>query len=384
MLAVKAAKQNYTPTPEILGLLEEFRKMVNDCIRIGLTENATSLKTLSKKAYHYLSRYPVSTRYRLTAISKATGILRNYRKTIRKHSEAKKPYASKIMLTDCYAFKIIEGKLRLPIKSRCYEYIPLDRHILESISGYTVRSVTLTANTVSISFSKETAVIEPTGLIGIDRNLDNVTTADTNGSIKRYDLSEATRIKATYREVKSHFRRNDARIQKRIFSKYGRKQRNRVNSILHNVSKQIVADAKMQGFGIVMENLKGIRKLYRKGNGQGTNYRSRLNSWSFYELQRQIDYKGRWDGMPSFYDNPQKTSSTCAMCGSPITECTERKVYCHKCNRTVDRDENAALNIVKRGLRFKPVGFVGEAVKGKGESPILRVDTNQLTHLTKS
>ncbi len=200
VLAVKAAKQNYIATPEILSLLEEFRKMVNDCIRIGLAENITSLFALTKKAYHQLARYDVPTKYRLTAMSKATGILRNYRKTLRKHPEAKKPYASKIMLTDCYAFKIIDDKLRLPIRSRCYEYIPLSNYVLRSISGYTVRSVTLTASTVSIAFSKETAVTEPTGLIGIDRNLDNVTVASDKGKVKRYDLSEASRIMRSTRD----------------------------------------------------------------------------------------------------------------------------------------------------------------------------------------
>jgi len=345
--------------------------MVNDCIRIGLEEKTTSLKSLSKKAYHQLERYKVPTYYRLTAISKAVGALKNYRQTLRKHSTVKKPRATKLMLTDCYAFKIVEGTLRLSIGHRDYVFIPLNEHVLRSIAGYTVRSVCLTACTASIAFLKETANQTPiTGLIGIDRNLDNVTLADTNGNIKRYDLSEATRIKSTYRLVKSHFRRNDTRIQQTLFRKYGQKQKNRVEWILHNVSKQIVSDAKRQGFGIVMENLKSIRKLYRKGNGQGRNYRARMNGWSYYEFQRQIAYKGRWEGVPSFYDNPQKTSSTCATCGSSIIECTERKVYCPKCNRTVDRDENAALNIVKRGVRFAPVGLAGEAmVKERAESP---------------
>jgi putative transposase len=376
---VKAVKQKYVPTPETLRLLEEFRKMVNDCVQIGLASNVTSMYMLCKKAYHELARYSMPTYYRLTAISKATGLLRNYRKTLKKHPEAKRPYASKPMLTDCYAFKIQDGVLRLPVKRRQYVYIPLNHHTQSVVSGYAVRSVTLTTCTVSIAFSKETAMADITGLIGIDRNLDNVTTADIKGSIKRYDLSGATRIKVTYRVVKSRFRRDDVRIRKQIFDKYGKKQTNRVNHILHNVSKQIVADAKRQGFGIVMENLKGIRKLYRKGNMQGREYRARMNGWSYFELQRQIDYKGRWEGVPLFYDNPQKTSSTCAICESKILECTERKVYCHVCNRTVDRDENAALNIVKRGLRFKPVGFAGEAVKGNGKSLILRVDANQLT-----
>jgi hypothetical protein len=33
---IKSVKQNYQPTPEILTLLEDFRLMVNDCIRIAL------------------------------------------------------------------------------------------------------------------------------------------------------------------------------------------------------------------------------------------------------------------------------------------------------------------------------------------------------------
>ena len=39
MLAIKAIKQNYVPTREVFGLLEAFRRMLNDCIPIGLAEN---------------------------------------------------------------------------------------------------------------------------------------------------------------------------------------------------------------------------------------------------------------------------------------------------------------------------------------------------------
>jgi putative transposase len=382
--AFKAVWQVYEPSKEILSLLEEFRKMVNDCIRIGLAENVTSLKALSKKAYHQLARYDVPTKYRLTAISKATGILRNYRKTARKHPKAKKPYASNLMLIDCYAFKIADGKLRLPIKSRCYEYIQLNNYVLRSISGYTVKSVTLTACTLSIAFSKETAEMDLAGLIGIDRNLNNVTLADTNGKVETYDLTRATEVKEDCRQVKRGFMRNDYRIRKQLYAKYGRIQKNRVNWILHNTSANIVKQAKKQQYGIVMENLKGIRKLYRKGNGQGKNYRARLNSWSFYELQRQIEYKAKWEGIPIIYVHPSRTSSVCAICGSAITECTERQVYCHKCNRLVDRDENAALNIVRAGLRFSLKGATGEAMKGNPEKAILRADVAQLAHHSKS
>ena len=50
---------------------------------IGIEQNVSSLKTLSFKSYHHLSRGMLGY-YRLGAIGVATGILRNYRKAKRK------------------------------------------------------------------------------------------------------------------------------------------------------------------------------------------------------------------------------------------------------------------------------------------------------------
>jgi putative transposase len=384
MQAVKAVKQDYAPPPELLDLLGEFRKMVNDCIRVGLAQNITSMKALSKKAYHELERYDAPTYYRLTAISKATGILRNYRRALRKQSRVKIPNATKLTLTDCYAFKITDGKLRLPIRAREYVYIPLNAYVLRCIESRCVRSVCLTPCTLSVAFSKEIAQIEPAGLVGIDNNLNNVTAASSDGDVKVYDLSRANDIKENCRQAKQGLRRNDYRIMKQLYSKYGRIQKSKVNWILHNTSASIVKQAKEKQFGIVLENLTGIRKLYRKGNWQGKDYRARLNSWSYAELQRQIEYKARWEGIPVFYVHPSKTSSVWATCGCDIAECAGRKVYCPRCNRLMDRDENAALNIVGAGLRFSLKGVANEAVKGNAEKLILQADATQLAHCPKS
>lgn len=381
MQAFKAVKQIYAPHPELLNLLDEFRRMVNNCIRIGLAENISSMKALSKKCYHELTKYDVLTRYCLTAISKATSILRNYRHSLRKNPMIKKPYASKPMLTDCYAFRIVDGKLRLPIRPGEYVFIPLNNHVLRSIMNYTLHSVCLTSSTVSLSFSKEVNQVKSVGLVGIDRNLDNVTVGSSIGDVKKYDLSRASEVKENCRQIKRGLRRNDRRIRKEIYSKYGRIERNRVNSILHNVSIKIVRAAKEKQFGIVMENLRSIRRLYRHGNGQGSNYRAKMNGWSYAELQRQVEYKARWEGIPVFFIQPSRTSSTCAMCGSHIAECSGRKVYCLHCKTLVDRDENAALNIANAGLRFSPKWVSGETMKGNpmsGRKVILQADDTQL------
>ncbi len=277
---VKAVKQRYSPSEQTLNLLEDFRLMMNDCIRIGVRENATSMNALSLKCYHALNQYDLASCYRLTAISKAAGILHNYRKQLRKNpnTSMKTPYVRKMQLVDCYGFRIQGKRLRLTLRAREYTYVDLNPHTLAVISGYTVRSVTLTTSTIILSFSKETAVMEPTGLLGIDRNLDNITISTTNGQDITYDLSKATETKNKYRTVKSHFNRNDVRLRRQIFCKYGDKQRNKTGNILHNVSKQIVEKAEAEKLGIAMENIKGIRKLYRKGNGQGNKYRGRMNS----------------------------------------------------------------------------------------------------------
>src|SRR5436309_31879 len=204
------------------------------------------------------------------------------------------------MLTTCYGFKIHENLLRLPVKPREYVYLKLNDHTLQIISALSVRSVTLTPR-VSISYSKEIVEIELEGYLGVDRNLDNVTTASVNGTARGFDLSKATRIKADYRYVKSRFKRNDARIRTRVYSKYGEKQRNRVQPLLHGVSKRIVEDAKTRQHGVVMEKLSGIRGLYQRGSGQSRDYRARMNGWSYGELRRQIEYKARWEGVRIVY-----------------------------------------------------------------------------------
>jgi putative transposase len=292
------------------------------------------------------------------------------------------------MLTDCYAFRIIDGSLRLPIRPREYVYIPLNAYVLRSTEGYTLRSVCLTACTLSVVFSKEAAQIKPKGLIGIDSNLDNVTSASSGGDVKRYELSRATEIKENCRQAKRGFTRNDSRVMQRLYSKYGRIQKNKVGWILHNTSAGIVRQAAEKQFGIVMEELTGIRKLCRRGNWQGRSYRARMNSWSYAELQRQIEYKARWEGIPVTYIHPSRTSSTCAICGSKIAECAGRRVYCPRCNKAVDRDENAAVNILNAGLRFSLKGVAGEARKGnpeeQKEQAILGVDATQLAHHPKS
>ncbi|MGA2238993.1 MAG: hypothetical protein ABSG74_07265, partial [Candidatus Bathyarchaeia archaeon] len=214
MRVFKSVWQHYAPTPETSWLLEQFRQMLNDCVRIGLAEKATSLKSLSLKAYGQLCRYDVASYYKLCAISAATGILRNYRKAKRKTPHVRDPYARRPRLTTCYGFKVRDRELSLPIHAREHIRIRLNQHVQAAINDFTVRSVTLTEGRLSLAYESEVQQVQPRGFIGIDRNLDNVTVAATDGTVQQHDLSEPTRVKAMYLGVRSHFKRNDVRIRR--------------------------------------------------------------------------------------------------------------------------------------------------------------------------
>src|SRR5438874_1436589 len=383
VIAVRSVRQKHRASIELLRLLDEFRRMVNVCIAVGIEENVPSLKTLSSKSYHRLSRGMLGY-YRLGAIGTATLILHNYRRAKKKNPRTVIPYARKLMLTTCYGFKVRDGLLKLPVKPRQSVYVKLNSHTLQAISRFSVRWVTLTPGELSVTYSKEAVETKPEGYVGVDRNLDNVTIASTDQTVRRFDLSKATRIRSDYRYVKSRCNRNDARIRTRIYGKYGEKQRNRIQPILHNVSKRIVDEAKTGRYGMVMERLTGIRRLYRKGNGQSRNYRTRMNSWSYGELQRQIEYKARWEGVKVIYVPSRDTSNGCSICGYKTLESTQRQLWCLKCGTILDRDENAARNLAAGGLRFNPDGPPGEAMVEEREqenaTPILKVDRGKISH----
>ncbi|MGI0059290.1 MAG: IS200/IS605 family accessory protein TnpB-related protein, partial [Nitrosotalea sp.] len=197
----------------------------------------------------------------------------------------------------------------------------------------------------------------------------------------------------------SSFKRNDHRIRKKIYSKYGKRKKNRINQILHKVSKSIVEYACKRKEAVVFEDIRYIRRMYRKGNGQGKKHRGKMNSWSFFEVKRQIEYKSRWVGLPIIQLSKKETMGTstlCPKCGKRLQEQRilnnsdhNRELWCEFCRRWLDRDVVAVMNQSLRGLsRFdSSKGVAGEAmVQESGTLPaILKVDaTKSLLHIMKS
>src|SRR5256885_2539929 len=294
--------------------------MVNESLWIGIANDASSLRSLSLLSYNQLAQYDSPSYYKLCAISRAAGILVARKKSIRRGYATKTPYSFRQQLVSCYGFKIRNGALRFPVSRSKRFCIPLTKHVLENISqsGVKVRSFTLTRNRLSLCIARDAPTVNRASTVGVDRNLRNLTVGNDQET-SRYDLSKCVRIANTTVRIVASFTREDDRIRTAIASRYGQRSSSRTGHLLHNATKAIVTLAVQRKTAIVLENIEGIRSLYRKGNGQGRKYRGRMNSWSFGEAQRQIEYKARWVGLLVVRLSRRETrgsSVSCQICGA--------------------------------------------------------------------
>src|SRR2546426_1821087 len=375
--------------------------MVNESLRIGIANDASSLRKLSLLSYNQLAQYDSPSYYKLCAISRAAGILAARKKSIRRGFTTRIPYTFRQQLVSCYGFKIRNGALDFPVSRGKRFSIPLTKHVLEIISqpGVKVRSFTLTRNRLSLCIARDTPMIECASTVGVDRNLRNLTVGNDQET-SRYDLSKCVRIANTTVRIVASFTRDDDRIRTGIASRYGKRRTARVSHLLHNTTKTIVALAVQRREAIVLENIEGIRSLYRKGNGQARKYRGRMNGWSFGEAQRQIEYKARGVGLSVIRLSRRETrgsSLSCPRCGERLQsdKRLERKLWCSNCRIVMDRDMVAAINLARRGrgrfarslppLLLEGPGGAGEAMKGNPTPTVIPgVDAPKLTQPTKS
>src|SRR5467141_5218385 len=315
LLALKSVWQNYAPSREVLGLLEVFRRMVNESIRIGQANDVSSLRRLSLLSYNQLAQYDSPGCYKLCAISRAAGILAARKKSLKRGFRPRPPYTVRQQLVSCYSFKTKNGGLEIPVARGKRLSVPLTKHTLDIISRpmVKVRSFTLTRNRLSLSIAREAPRIECASTVGVDRNLRNLTVGNDEET-RHYDLSETVRIASTTIRIVASLKRDDARIRTGIASKYGMRRTARTGHLLHPNTKTIVEAAVQQRQAIVLEDIRGIRRLYRKGNGQGRRYRGRMNGWSFGEAQRQLEYKARWAGLPIIRLSRRDTRGSSVIC----------------------------------------------------------------------
>ena len=367
MQATKVVQIPYNPTSDVLSLLETFRNMINHCIRVGLEKNVTSRLRLQSETYHQLSLFGLHTWYSLSAIEVATAILKNYRKAKRKRLNARVPRATKLTAKlGNQGYRVVDGKLRIPVKPREYFYVPLHKRAAEFLSDAALKlgSVTLTACTVSVAFSKTAEVTEPKSYVAYDTNERSIDGAyvkdDGELSVESHDASGVSEARHGYfervRRTQAKYA-GDRRVAKKNQRKWFANQDNKVSTVLHQVSSAIVRKARNREQGIILEDLTNIRRAInrrvlgvnrfdgkiQKISKHSKRLKRRLNSWSFHKLQTFIEYKALWEGVKVVKVSTWNTSRVIAVCGCVMQDPKAKNLECCGTSRHV----NACLNMLK-------------------------------------
>ncbi|PYB68408.1 transposase [Thermoplasma sp. Kam2015] len=209
-------------------------------------------------------------------------------------------------------------------------------------------------------------LIEPQVWLGIDRNTTGhiaVVAEPQTGKVWKLG-KRAEHIHRKYREI----RRKLQKAKKyRLLKKIKNRESRIIRDLNHKVSRKIIEIAKEQNSGVKLEKLDGIRN--NKRHTKSFNYG--LNSWSFYQLQKFIEYKAKLDGIPITYVEPRYTSKECSRCGS-IGIREDKSFKCPNCGHVDHADANASFNIALRPPLVEDAGQLHtdrDACKGSTDTP---------------
>ena len=150
---------------------------------------------------------------------------------------------------------------------------------------------------------------------------------DKIAKLQRF-LSKKTKGSRRYRRCKLKI----ARLHQKI--------KNQREHFLHNLSTSLVNNFDK----IAVEDL-NVQKMLEKGKTNQLSKHISDVSWSkFFEM---LNYKCDWYGKELIKVNPMNTSKTCSRCGEIKDMPLSQKVYECSCGLELDRDHNAANNILK-------------------------------------
>jgi putative transposase len=139
--------------------------------------------------------------------------------------------------------------------------------------------------------------------------------------------------------------------------------------------------------------LVGIEDLHVNGMLKNHKLAQAISDSNFGEIRRQLEYKASWYGVHLVViDRFSPSSKTCSACGwiDENQDLSDRVFNCHECWLVIDRDLNAALNILNEALRttgsFSESYAYGQgssgSVNGHRETTLVEVGTNHLCGLS--
>lgn len=194
--------------------------------------------------------------------------------------------------------------------------------------------------------------------IGIDLGLTNFVTLSDGTVIDnpRWTRQHANRIAKANQVLARKQRRSKNRLRARAaLSRAHQRAAGARRNFTHHVSKWLVSN-----FDLV-----AYEKLNIKGMVHSKLAKSILDA-AWGELIYQLCYKAEGAGTYAIAVNPRNTTISCSGCGERVPKTLAQRTHsCPTCGLTLDRDHNAAINILNLGLGKNPAGVSLQNVYGQ-------------------
>jgi putative transposase len=264
----------------------------------------------------------------------------------KKKSEQSATFAANAFVWDSQKQSLSLAKMSEPLDIRFSRPLP------PNAKPSTINISKDSANRYFVSILVEDATIQPLAptnqQVGLDLGLLAVLTTSTNVKyanpryLKQYAKQLAQAQRELARKQKGSHNYEKARLKvARIYAKIGDCRQD----FTHKLTSAIVHENQV----IAIESI-GVQNMLK--NHKLAKAISDVN-WS--ELVRQLRYKAEWYGRQVVaVDRYFPSSKTCSECGWVVAELglDVREWECRGCGAELDRDVNAARNILKEGLRL--------------------------------
>jgi putative transposase len=187
-----------------------------------------------------------------------------------------------------------------------------------------------------------------------------------------YSDGTITEIPQYYRKAEKALKRLNRRKSKKF--KKGQRQSNNYKKARRKYAKKHLRVSRQRKGFVQREALRVIRSndliayedLNVKGMVKNSNLAKSINDAAWSMFRECLEYFGFKYGKATVAVPPHNTSQNCFSCGEKVSKSLSTRTHiCPYCGYVEDRDINAALNILQKGL--STVGHTGS--KAWGELP---------------
>ena len=203
-------------------------------------------------------------------------------------------------------------------------------------------------------------VISPTkSTIGLDMGLNHFYT-DSNG--------EQVENPRFYRQAEKSMKRSQRLVSRKVKgSSNRRKARVKLSRIHLKISRQRKDHAiKLARCVIQSNDLVVYEDLRVKNMVRNHCLAKSISDAGWYQFRVWLEYFGKVFGRATVAVNPAYTSQECSNCGVIVKKSLSTRTHVCQCGCVLDRDENAAINILNKGL--STVGHTGRSALDAGNA----------------